>query len=129
MKKLLIVDDDLAFSFQLERLFKDSYDIDKSVDGMGALGKINDQLYDCIILDIDILGGVDGYEVLKGIKGQSKTKRIPVIVLTNAGYEKKDSFMKMGADEYFVKGETSMEDLESVVAKWINSPVRTSEED
>ncbi len=128
MKKLLIVDDDLAFSFELEQLFKNNYDVEKSVDGMGALGKINDRLYDCIILDIDILGGVDGYEVLKGIKGQEKTKKIPVIVLTNAGYEKKDAFMKIGADEYFVKGETSMEKLESTVHRWMDTPVGSSED-
>ncbi|HRN96123.1 MAG TPA: response regulator [Candidatus Levybacteria bacterium] len=129
MRRLLVIDDDLGFSFELEQLFKEEYIIEKSVDGMSALGKINAQIFECVILDIDILGAVDGMQVLRSIKNQNKTQKTPVVVLTNSGLERKEEFLNAGADEYLVKGETSLIDLKATVDRFINTTLMPKKED
>ncbi len=104
MKKILLVDDDYSLSFELEQLFKDEYIVDKSVDGMAALGKVNAELYDCVILDVDILGGADGLQVLK-------------------------EFLDAGADEYLVKGEMNLPELKELVGKFANTTLTTQQEE
>lgn len=117
MHKLLIVEDDPSYSFQLEQLLKDQFEITKSVDGMSALGQINSGEFDCVILDIDILGEVDGLDVLKAIKNSKGTKRTPVVVLTNVGPQRKNEFLSAGADEYMFKGEVDLDDIQKVVVR------------
>lgn len=117
MHKLLIVEDDPAYSFQLEQLFKDQFEVQKSVDGMSALGQINSGEFDCVLLDIDILGEVDGLDVLKAIKNSKGTKKTPVVVLTNVGPQRKEEFLSAGANEYLFKGETDLDEIQRVVIK------------
>jgi DNA-binding response OmpR family regulator len=129
MKKILLVDDDYSLSFELEQLFKDEYIVDKSVDGMAALGKVNAELYDCVILDVDILGGADGLQVLKAVKSQERTKKTPVVMLTNSGIERKQEFLDAGADEYLVKGEMNLPELKELVGKFANTTLTTQQEE
>jgi CheY-like chemotaxis protein len=37
-----------------------------------------------ILLDLNIAGSIDGFEVLRQIKGEPRTRHIPVVVLTTA---------------------------------------------
>ncbi len=121
MKKLLIVEDDPAYSFELEQLFKDQLEVEKTVDGISALSQINSGRFDVIILDIDILGEVDGLQILKTIKKDQQLKKTPVIVLTNTGPQRKQEFISEGASEYMVKGDILLEDLQKKVIKYAES--------
>ena len=55
------------------------------------------------MLDV-MLPQLDGFSILKKIKADSKTKSIPVIMLTNLGTdEDKAKGEKLGAADYWVK--------------------------
>ena len=46
----------------------------------------------------------DGFEVLKELKADAKTRRIRVILLTNLGQkEDVDRGLELGADDYLIK--------------------------
>lgn len=71
--------------------------------GEEALEKINSNQPDLIVLDV-VLPGRSGFEVCREIKGQEKTKNIPIIICSTKGSEM-DKFwgMKQGADAYIPK--------------------------
>ena len=66
---------------------------------------------DLILLDL-ILPKVDGFEVLKTLKADEKTKHIPVIVLTNLeGMEDIEKVISLGAATYLVKANYSLKEV------------------
>ena len=68
-----------------------------------------------LILDI-ILPKLDGFSVLKKLKGDEKTREIPVLILTNLGQEGDiQKGVDLGAVDYLVKsGLTPAQVLEKV---------------
>ena len=103
-ENILIVDDDedvlelLRFSLE-----KNGYKIDAAISGEEAITKARGKLPDLIILDL-MLPGIDGLEVCKKLKGDSKTVNIPVIMLT-AKSEESDivTGLELGAQDYITK--------------------------
>lgn len=78
--------------------------------------ELNNTLPDLIILDV-MLPGDNGYEILKTIKKDNKTKEIPVIMLTakDSEYDKVKG-LDMGADDYISKPFGVMELISRVKA-------------
>lgn len=119
-KKVLIVEDDIVLiEMYKEKLKIEGYRVATASDGKKAINRIKDGA-DLILLDI-LMPGLNGFEVLKKIKADKETGKIPVIVLTNIGGESvdkdKDMAMSLGATDYLVK---ALNTPESVVDK-INS--------
>lgn len=103
-KVVLIVDDDPT---SLEMLNKSisalGYTILTAVGGMQALAIAGAKHVDAVLLDI-VMEDMDGIEVLKRIKQNSKLKRIPVIMVTGVhDRELIIQCMKNGAEDYLVK--------------------------
>lgn len=78
--------------------------------------ELNNTLPDLIILDV-MLPGDNGYEILKTIRKDNKTKEIPVIMLTakDSEYDKVKG-LDMGADDYISKPFGVMELISRVKA-------------
>lgn len=103
-KKILLVEDDtFILEMYATKLLNFGYEVLTAVDGEEALKIVKEKHPDFILLDL-VLPSVDGFEVLKKIKKDPKTKSIPVILLTNLG-EKQDveQGLKLGADDYLIK--------------------------
>ena len=74
-----------------------------SSEGEEALKIIDREKPDIIMLDI-ILSGMDGFEILRRIKSNEKTKHIPVILLSNLGQASDiEKGKKLGAVRFLVK--------------------------
>lgn len=99
--KVLVVDDDKNISEIIGiYLMNAGYEIKKVYNGKQALSVYEEIKPDLVLLDI-MLPGMDGVEVLKGIRKNNST---PVIMLTAKG----DTFdkvlaLELGADDYIVK--------------------------
>ena len=79
------------------------YQIEIVEDGDEALNSIRKERPDLILLDL-LMPKVDGFEVLKEVKGNDETKDIPIIVLTaKAEEEDRQRAMDLGADSYMTK--------------------------
>lgn len=85
-------------------------------DGESAITMAGLNRYDLIILDI-LLPKISGFDVLKKLKGEEKTKNIPVVVLSNLGQKSDvDMGMKLGANKFLIKALLSLDEIiESVV--------------
>lgn len=103
-EKILIVDDEEDVLELLRfNLDKEGYKTETAVSGEEALTVAKSKLPDLIILDL-MLPGIDGLEVCKKLKGETKTENIPIIMLT-AKSEDSDIItgLELGADDYITK--------------------------
>ena len=82
---------------------QNEFQVEVAVDGKAGLAKIKEFVPGLILLDI-VLPKMDGFEILKKIKGDSKLKNIPIVLLTNLGQKNEiEKGMSLGADEYIIK--------------------------
>lgn len=78
MSKILIVEDEKNISKLIQdTLSLANYEFDCSFDGEDALKKINENIYDLILLDI-MLPKLDGFQIVE----QMENKDIPIIFLS-----------------------------------------------
>ena len=102
--KILIVDDEERNIKLLKAmLMADDYQCFWAVNGNEALEAVNDINPDLILLDV-MMPGINGYEVCFRLKGNEKTRMIPIIMVT-ALKEKEDRICstKSGADDFISK--------------------------
>jgi len=103
-KKVLLVEDEKNVILGVRTcLDAVGYQVDIVENGEDALNYLERERPDLILLDL-LLPKVDGFEVLKHIKGQAETSNIPVIVLTAKAEEKdKKKVLTLGANDYMTK--------------------------
>ncbi|OGZ17280.1 MAG: hypothetical protein A2Z78_01515 [Candidatus Nealsonbacteria bacterium RBG_13_36_15] len=118
MKKILFIEDESALQKTLgEILQQEGYQIISALDGKIGLESANDQKPDLILLDL-ILPKLHGLEVLKKLMDNPKTKKIPVIVLTNLeDAEGVEKALELGATTYLVKENYSLDEVVDKVKK------------
>ena len=115
--KILIVDDE-PFNLDLleQELEEQGYAIERANDGAEALEKVPSFLPDVILLDY-MMPRMNGLEVLKRLREDSRFKSTPVILLTaKATQEDKVRGLDAGADDYVIKPFDSIELLARVRA-------------
>ncbi|MHB9068818.1 MAG: response regulator [Sedimentisphaerales bacterium] len=103
-EKILIVDDEEdVLELVRYNLDKNGYKVETAATGEQALAKARAKLPDLIILDL-MLPGIDGLDVCKKLKNDTKTQNIPVIMLTAKGEETDIvTGLELGADDYVTK--------------------------
>ncbi|MEW6009382.1 MAG: response regulator transcription factor [Candidatus Omnitrophota bacterium] len=103
-EKILIVEDEKDIVKMLDyNLKKEGFRVISCYDGEDAIDLTNKEHPDLIILDL-MLPGIDGLEVCKTLKKESKTSHIPIIMLTAKAQESdKVVGLELGADDYVVK--------------------------
>lgn len=102
MFRVLLVEDDKQIREVIGDYFKrrDKIALDFACDGNEGLGKILNEEYDLILLDI-MMPGLDGFELCKIIRRRSG---IPVVFLTGKVREEDILYgYELGADDYIVK--------------------------
>lgn len=103
-ESILVVDDEADILHLVEyNLAKDGYRVTCADSGEAALKTAKAQMPDLIILDL-MLPGLDGLEVCKRLRADSKTQHIPIIMLTAKGEEADVvTGLELGADDYITK--------------------------
>lgn len=104
MKRILIVDDEKDLvelvSYNLK---KEGFFVEPSYDGEDALRKLKNQHFDLLILDL-MLPGMDGLEILRVIRSDSRLSGLPVLILTAKGEEfDRVLGLELGSDDYVTK--------------------------
>ncbi|MBU1093041.1 MAG: response regulator transcription factor [Firmicutes bacterium] len=100
--RLFVVEDNIDLNHALVTIFKNShYAVEFCYDGLTAIETINNNIFDCIILDI-MLPKKNGIDVLKIIRNNYIDT--PVLLLT-AKSDVKDKILGLntGADDYLSK--------------------------
>jgi len=88
-------------AFSLRRL-KDCRIIE-AVDGVDALKKLTTERVDLVITDIN-MPMMDGLKLIAVIRGNARTKTLPIIIVTTEGAEEdRKRGLELGADAYIPK--------------------------
>ena len=103
-EKILVVEDEKDIVKMLDyNLKKEGFRTISAHDGEDALDLANREHPDLIILDL-MLPGIDGLEVCKTLKKNTKTTSTPIIMLTAKSQESdKIVGLELGADDYVTK--------------------------
>lgn len=111
MKQILLVEDDpFLVDIYTTKLKEVSFDVEVSDDGEEALRTIKQNNLqkkslwpDLLVLDI-VLPRIDGWEILKEIKGDERLKNIKVMILSNLGQKSEvEKGLALGATKYLIK--------------------------
>jgi DNA-binding response OmpR family regulator len=104
MAKILVADDEQFLREMVAfKLGNAGHEVVVAVDGAEALRLASTRSPDLILLDV-MMPGLDGFEVLRRIKGDAALSRIPVIMLTAKGQERDVvAGLGTGAADYVVK--------------------------
>ncbi|HEY7679612.1 MAG TPA: sigma-54 dependent transcriptional regulator [Terriglobia bacterium] len=101
--RILLVEDESELRCTLESILRDlSFDVDSVADGSTALSLLRDTVYDIVLADLRLPGGISGEEVVS----QAKLVYPDLIAIVITGYGDIGSvvrLMKLGASDYIQK--------------------------
>lgn len=118
--KILIIEDETGYQKILKSSFeKEGFEVIVTSDAGFARAEVIRNRPDVILLDIILPGHINGFDFLEDLKGNTNTKDIPVIVITNLETEEKTA-KEIGADFYFVKSNTTISEVVNKTKELIN---------
>ena len=112
---VMIVDDSITVRKVTERLLKrHNYQYMTAKDGIDALDKLQDQIPDVMLLDIE-MPRMDGFELATAMRNDDRLKDIPIIMITSrTGDKHRDRAAKIGVNAYLGKPFQEPELLENI---------------
>ena len=120
--RVLLAEDDRFLRKAAETALKrHGFTVLAAIDGEEALRMARAEAPDIVLLDL-IMPKLQGFEVLRALKADPATTKIPVIILSNLGQESDvKQAMEAGAAGYFVKANLSLHDLVKRVGEMVGS--------
>ena len=118
--KILVVDDSSTARKSARMVLeKAGYQVAEAKDGFEALGQLQNENPQLILLDL-IMPGIDGYRVLDMIRGNPKFKDLPILMLTSRdGMLDKIKGAASSLNEYLTKPFVP-ENLVKIISKYIS---------
>ena len=103
MDKILVIDDSPVQAEFLRSILKETYDITTCQTSEDGLREAKSGCYALILLDI-VMPGMDGFMLLRELKGTELTKYIPVILITSlSDVQHEERGLLLGAVDYITK--------------------------
>ena len=101
---LIVEDDDDLVNLATHWLERAGYTVEHAPDGQVALSLLkNKPLPTLVLLDV-MLPKMDGFEVLRRMRADARTKALPVIMVTSFSRDKDaQRGRELGANDYIVK--------------------------
>jgi CheY-like chemotaxis protein len=124
-KRLFVVEDNPAEQLSIRELLgDDDIDITTASTGAEALSILNEQLFDCVVLDLR-LPDMSGFDVLKRLSETPSLCDMPVVVFTGRELSPdEDAELHRMARSVVVKGVESPERLLDETALFLHRPLR-----
>jgi CheY-like chemotaxis protein/signal transduction histidine kinase/HAMP domain-containing protein len=123
-KRLLVVEDNPAEQLSIRELLGYSdIDVEVAATGSQALAAINQQPFDCVVLDLR-LPDMSGFEILERFRDTPSLSHLPVVVFTGKDLSpEEDARLHMLARSVVVKGVESPERLLDETALFLHRVV------
>lgn len=100
--RILIIEDEFSLADLIkERLEKEKYSVDISIDGEEGLYNALSNIYDLIILDV-MLPKIDGFTILKKIRENDITSKV-IMLTAKSMLDDKLKGLNNGANDYLTK--------------------------
>ena len=101
---IMVVDDSLTVRKITGRLLaKEGYQVITAKDGVDALQQLQETLPTVMLVDIE-MPRMDGFELTKNVRGDERTRHIPIIMITSRTAEKHRNYAReLGVNVYLGK--------------------------
>ncbi len=117
---LVVEDDKFLRELLVRKLFGENFTVESAIDSVGAFEILSRWKPEIILLDL-ILPGEDGFSILEKIKKNKDTSSTPVIILSNLGQQEDvDRAMELGAIDFMVKANFTLDEIIDKVTKILN---------
>lgn len=112
MAKILLIEDEEALQKSLTRALElEGFKMINAYDGKTGVQMATKENPNLILLDL-ILPKIDGFEIFKILKGDPKTRDIPIIILTNLEQVQGiDKLIEYGPINYLVKANYTLDEI------------------
>ena len=127
-ERVLIADDDPTTREYLRDVLESHWRVTAVGDGAAALAELRRAPPDVIVTDV-MMPGLDGFDLLRVVRGDERTRELPVIMLSaSAGEEDRVGGLQAGADDYLVKPFSARELVARVASQLAASASRRAAE-
>ena len=101
--RIVLADDNADLRDYLSRLLGARYQVTAVPDGAAALAAARERPPDLVLSDV-MMPGLDGFALLRELRGDPRTQDVPVVLLSaRAGEEATIEGLEAGADDYLIK--------------------------
>jgi DNA-binding response OmpR family regulator len=120
-RHILLVEDDRLLRRACETKLKQrGFEVRVAADGEEALLRVSERIPDLILLDL-LMPKLDGLGVLAALRGNEKTRSIPVVILSNSSKElEMHEASTLGALAYWIKSNLSLQEMCDRVERLLN---------
>lgn len=119
MRILLIEDDPFLSDLYKNQLEKAGHTVFQTFDTSEGIKDVAQNNPDLVLLDL-IMPKFSGMEILKSLKGEDASKKIPVVVLSNIKDEKIIQQAKdLGARGYIIKASITPDQIAEEIKKYL----------
>ncbi len=120
---VLVVDDSITVRRVTQRLLqREGYRVTMAADGLQALERLAEELPSVILSDIE-MPRMDGFDLLRNVRGDAKLKHLPTIMITSRIAEKHREYaFELGANHYLGKPYNE-EELLSLIRRYAREEV------
>lgn len=117
-KRILLVEDDRFLRRACEASLRQrGLTVTTAADGEEGLRLARSELPDLVLLDM-LMPKLSGLEVLRALRGDEATHRVPVLILSNSSREQDIAEVNsLGVSGYFVKSNLSLQELGELVQR------------
>ena len=121
VRVLFVEDDPVVAQMYRLKLELDGYAVQLAGDGLEAVRMATYNPPDIIFLDIR-LPKMDGFGVLEALRGNERTREVPVVILSNySERELVDRGLRLGALDYLIKSQTSPSRVAGGLPAWLKN--------
>jgi len=122
--RILYIDDTAYWRNTYAKAFREAgIKIETLPDARGDIVKSASDFQPNLILLFISMPEVNGFDAIKILKNDERTKNFPVFFFSNINspdYIKKG--LELGAEKYLVKGDCQPEEVIKICLKWLNRP-------
>jgi DNA-binding response OmpR family regulator len=109
--RILVVDDETDVVLIIKTALQaEGFDVVSATNGPDALDEARETTPDLVVLDV-MMPGMTGFDVLRELKANEKTAKVPVIMLTGVSDRKKIQEALSSGIEYYVVKPFDFDDL------------------
>ncbi|HEY6984868.1 MAG TPA: response regulator, partial [Rhodanobacteraceae bacterium] len=120
-KRVLVVDDDVRNIFALSSVLeRHGMGVISAGNGQEAIEKVaGDEEIDLVLMDI-MMPGMDGYDTMRAIRGNPRSRTLPIIALTAKAMKgDREKCLEAGASDYLAKPVVT-DQLLGVLRQWLH---------
>ncbi len=126
--RVLVADDNADMLDYIRRILEGQFEIEAVSNGVAALAAVHINPPDLVLTDV-MMPELDGFGLVRALRGDPSTATIPVIMLSaRAGEESRVEGMQSGVDDYLIKPFSARELLARVEAHLKISQIRKAAE-